>query len=226
MKNRILKSILHLVLVTLVVLVSEFLFNQKLSFIEIIFLYAFLSVLEILYHIQNDIKYLKSSVRMYYEEICELEENKTLRHNKIAYKLDEIILVHIPQILSYLNKDNQIDTSIPDVEDINKRSEKLRAQARTEESDSKAFGLEAKAQREDKLRAVIESGLIARIGIYYETRWDDKQICLRIQNFDKTKNVAVFYPKSNKLNFKGNWTSNASDYLEKHLKQLSDEQEM
>lgn len=217
MKNRILKLILQLVLVILVGLASEFLFNQKLSFIEIIFLFAFLSLLEILYNIQDSIKYLKSANKMQYEELCNLEEDKLLRHNNIAYKLAEIINVHIPQILSYLNKDNQI----PDVEDINKHSKDLRAQARTEESDSKAFGLEAKAQREDKLRAVLESGLIARIGLYYETRWDDKQICLRIQNFDMTKNVAVFYPKSNKLNFKGNWTSNAADYLEKHLKELS-----
>lgn len=210
MKNRILKYVLQLVLVILIAIVSEFALNQKLSFIDLIFLFAFFSLLDILYNIQNDIKYLKSANRMQYEELCNLEEEKLLRHNSIAYNLSEIINVYMPQILSYfLNKDNQTNGS-----------EDLRAQARTEESDSKAFGLEAKAQREDKLRAVLESGLIARLGMCYETRWDNKQVCLRIQNFQQSKYTAVFYPKSNKLNFRGNWTSNAADYLEKHLKEI------
>lgn len=227
MKKRILKFALQLVLVTLVVLVSDFLFNQKLSFIEIIFLFTFFSLLDTLYHIQNDIKYLKSANKYQYEEFCRFKEVKFTRHNTIMNKLSTIVNVYIPQILSdFFNKDNQTDSSIPDVEDINKRSEKLRVQAGKEESDSKALGLIDKAKREENLAKILNSGLIARLGAYYQISFDKKQMCIRIQNFQQSKYVAVFYPKSNKLNYRGNWTSNAADYLEKHLKQLSDEQEL
>lgn len=209
MKRKILNIVVPILLVLLIKAVAYYIADEKTSFIDTLFLFIFFSILAELYNIMQGVNDIRQHLKSYYEEICQVEGNKVQRHNYIANKLEEVL--------------SKLSTKELIIKHDKSKAESLRAQARTEESDAKAMGLELKAKREDNLTKVIESGLIAMIGMYYHTTWDNNQNCLRISNFDMTDRVAVFYPKSNKLNFNGNWSNDAANYLAKHVNKLESE---
>lgn len=241
MKN-IVRNTIILAIIIITGLLSEFVFGHRPTLIEMILLMGLVRVYIITFAMNNTIEYLKKANDLQYEEYA---RNVELTDKQIialkARSLDQIVIMNSVQELlkeicyekSYQKEECKTGIKIPqpqqpfppfiDVKSIEQKAAELKLQAGKEENDGKSMGLLKKATREENLAKAIESGIIARLGIAYKVEWDAKSTCLRIYNYQNSGKIAVYYPKGNKLNFKGEWFNNASKALENELHRINTE---
>lgn len=207
-------------LVAALVLFSKEVLNQDVTLVQVVTLFGIISLLKYLINIENTVNYLKSANDMQYDEYeQDMAEVKQKLHYLVINISDSNRILNERNKPSIFEKEDD-DQSLPSFIDLRKKADKLKVQASSEESDSKAYGLITKAHREENLARAIENGLIARIGLFYKTSWDNKQNCLRIENYGSTGKLAIFYPKSDKVNYNGKWFEHGAALLEKELSTL------
>lgn len=194
------RKVLAFIIAALFIILVSFLIEKGYLTLEILILSSSIVLITRMYKIEDQIE-----IKLHAQAV-ELDS--------IRLRITEVLT--IIQIEQIKNKQQYQEAEV-----VLKKAKELKSQARMEESDSKAMGIDIKAKREENLSNFLKSNLIDRLSkLYPKVLWSPDHYNLRIYNYDGQGFDLIYYPKSNKINYKGAWMDNGKEFLFKALKSL------